>query len=60
VNAYPARLRAKDGSTRYVMINSNVYRHKTGEFEHTRCFTTGISEKAWQALKEQSPSPAST
>jgi PAS domain S-box-containing protein len=52
VNAYPARLRAKDGSTKYVMINSNVYRQKTGEFEHTRCFTTGIGEEAWKALKQ--------
>jgi PAS domain S-box-containing protein len=53
VNAYPARLRAKDGSTKYVMINSNVYRQKNGDFEHTRCFTTGIDEAAWKALKQQ-------
>ena len=52
VNAYPARLRAKDGSIKYVMINSNVYRQKTGEFEHTRCFTTVIDEKAFKALKQ--------
>lgn len=50
VNAYPARLRAKDGSIKYVMINSNVYRQKGGEFEHTRCFTTNIGEPAWKAL----------
>jgi PAS domain S-box-containing protein len=53
VNAYPARLRAKDGSVKYVMINSNVYRQKNGDFEHTRCFTTGIDEAAWKALKQQ-------
>jgi two-component system, OmpR family, sensor histidine kinase VicK len=53
VNAYPARLRAKDGSTKYVMINSNVYRQRTGEFEHTRCFTTNVGEAAWKALKGQ-------
>lgn len=52
VNAYPARLRAKDGSIKYVMINSNVYRGKGGEFQHTRCFTTEIGEAAWKALKE--------
>jgi PAS domain S-box-containing protein len=52
VNAYPARLRAKDGSIKYVMINSNVYRQKSGEFEHSRCFTTEIGEKAWKALQE--------
>jgi hypothetical protein len=34
-----------------VMINSNVYREKGGEFGHTRCFTTEIGEAAWKALK---------
>ena len=53
VNAYPARLRAKDGSIKHVMINSNVFRRKGGEFEHSRCFTTGISEEAWKALKSR-------
>jgi PAS domain S-box-containing protein len=53
VNAYPARLRAKDGSIKYVMINSNVYQAKNGAFEHTRCFTTGIGEEAWKALKNR-------
>jgi hypothetical protein len=52
VNAYPARLRAKDGSVKYVMINSNVYHEKDGAFGHTRCFTTEIGEKAWKALKQ--------
>jgi PAS domain S-box-containing protein len=52
VNAYPARLRAKDGSIKYVMINSNVYRQKAGQFEHSRCFTTEIGEKAWKALQQ--------
>jgi PAS domain S-box-containing protein len=52
VNAYPARLRAKDGSVKYVMINSNVYHEKDGTFGHTRCFTTEIGEKAWKALKQ--------
>ena len=51
LNAYPARLRAKNGSTKYVMINSNVYRDKGGEFKHTRCFTTDIGEAAWKAIK---------
>ncbi len=51
VNAYPARMRAKDGSIRYVMLSSNVYRRKNGEFEHTRCFTTVIDEAAWTALR---------
>jgi hypothetical protein len=30
-----------------------VYRQKNGDFEHTRCFTTGIDEAAWKALKQQ-------
>ena len=50
LNAYPARLRAKDGSVKYVIINSNVYR-QDGEFYHTRCFTTGVAEGAWKALR---------
>src|SRR5471030_49357 len=51
VNAYPARLRKKDGSTAYVMINSNVYKDKKGGFEHTRCHTTSIGKAAFDAIK---------
>ncbi len=40
---YPARLRCKDGSIRHVEINSNVY-WENGHFEHTRCFTTDVTE----------------
>ena len=40
LNAYPARLRAKDGSIKYVMINSNVYRTK-GENSSTRGRSAG-------------------
>jgi PAS domain S-box-containing protein len=49
-----ARLRAKDGSIRHVLISSNVYRH-AGEFVHTRCFTRDITERkaAEEELKEQ-------
>ena len=50
VNAHPARLRKKDGSTAYVMINSNVYKDKKGGFEHTRCHTTSIGEEAFKHL----------
>ena len=52
VHNVPARLRAKDGSIRFVMINSNVYRHAGGEFGHSRCFTTEIGEAMWKALKQ--------
>ncbi|NER51237.1 MAG: PAS domain S-box protein, partial [Symploca sp. SIO1A3] len=41
---YEARLRCKDGSIRYVQINSNVF-YQDGEFIHTRCFTTDITER---------------
>jgi hypothetical protein len=51
VNAYPARLKRKDGSIAYVMINSNVYKDKRGGFEHTRCHTTSIGKAAFDALK---------
>lgn len=40
---YPARLKHKNGSIKYVLINSNVLR-RNGEFVHTRCFTRDITE----------------
>ena len=40
---YPARLRAKDGSIRHVLINSNVF-WEDDRFVHTRCFTRDITE----------------
>jgi PAS domain S-box-containing protein len=39
---YQARLRARDGSIKWVEINSNVYR-QDGRFVHTRCFTRDIT-----------------
>ncbi len=39
---YPARLLCKDGTIKYVLINSNVL-HKGGEFVHTRCFTRDVT-----------------
>jgi len=33
------------------MLRSNVYRHKTDEFDHTRRFATVIADVAWTALK---------
>ncbi|MEO8609405.1 MAG: PAS domain S-box protein [Chloroflexota bacterium] len=44
LQSYEARLRCKDGSIKYVLINSSVYR-KDGQFIHTRCFTHDISER---------------
>jgi PAS domain S-box-containing protein len=44
LTGYEARLRAKDGSIRYVAINSSVYR-KAGKFAHTRCVTLDITSR---------------
>jgi PAS domain S-box-containing protein len=44
LQSYPARLRAKDGSIRDVLINSNVY-WENGEFIHTRCFTRDVTNQ---------------
>jgi len=41
IRGYEARLRCKDGSVRYVSINSSVYREE-GRFIHTRCVTIDI------------------
>ena len=51
VDTYPAKMKKSDGSTAFVMINSNVYKDKWGNFEHSRCFTTSIDEKTYNALK---------
>jgi len=39
-----ARLRAKDGSIRHVLIDSNVY-WREGKFEHTCCFTRDVTAR---------------
>ncbi|XXY85466.1 PAS domain-containing protein [Sorangium sp. So ce296] len=58
--SYPARLRAKDGSVKHVLINSNAFR-RDGRFVHTRCFTTCISEAAYAQRKgELARGPRST
>lgn len=41
---YECELRCKDGSTKHVLIDSNVL-WRNGEFVHTRCFTRDISER---------------
>lgn len=46
---YPARLRAKDGSIRHVLITSNS-RFDHGEFVSTRCFTTDVTD--WREAEE--------
>jgi PAS domain S-box-containing protein len=44
LHGYEARLRCKDGSIRHVRIDSNVLM-RDGQFIHTRCFTTDVTEK---------------
>lgn len=50
---YEARLRAKDGSIKHVLISSNVY-SRDGKFIHTRCFTRDITARrnAEEALRQ--------
>ncbi len=43
LDRYPARLRAKDGSIRHVLITSNS-RFEDGKFVNTRCFTTDVTD----------------
>jgi PAS domain S-box-containing protein len=42
LDRYPARLRAKDGSIKHVLITSNS-RMDDGSFVNTRCFTTDVT-----------------
>jgi PAS domain S-box-containing protein len=43
LDRYPARLRAKDGSVKHVLITSNA-RFQDGSFVNTRCFTTDVTD----------------
>jgi PAS domain S-box-containing protein len=52
LHSYPARLKAKDGSIKYVLINSNVFWRKN-KFVHTRCFTNEISHEVYLQLKKE-------
>ena len=53
LDKYPARLRAKDGSVRHVLISSSVC-FRDGEFVNTRCFTIDVTDRvrAEAALRE--------
>ena len=53
ITSYEARLRRKDGSHCYALINSNVL-WEDGKFVHTRCFTRDITDQkiAEEALRE--------
>jgi len=47
---HPALLQCKDGSTKQVLISTNVF-WKDNEFIHTRCFTRDITEITEAELK---------
>ena len=54
---YPARLRAKDGAIKHVLITSNS-RFENGKFVNTRCFTTDVTDlyaaqTAWRASESR-------
>jgi PAS domain S-box-containing protein len=53
LDRYPARLKAKDGSIRHVLITSNAH-FRNGEFHNTRCFTVDVTDqhRADEALRE--------
>jgi len=53
LHGYEARLRARDGSIKHVLINSNVYR-EDGRFVHTRWFTRDITERTRAAHERES------
>jgi PAS domain S-box-containing protein len=61
LDKYPAKLRAKDGSIRHVLISSSV-NFRDGEFANTRCFTVDVTEKleAEAALREAQERLAAT
>jgi PAS domain S-box-containing protein len=61
LDRYPARLVAKDGSIRHVLITSNS-RFEHGEFINTRCFTVDVSDlrEAEEARQESDERLAAT
>lgn len=61
LDKFPARLKAKDGSIRHVLISSSVY-FRDGEFVNTRCFTLDVTDKvrAERELREAQERLAAT
>lgn len=57
---YPARLRARDGTLKHVLITSNS-RVEDGKFVNTRCFTTDVTElRAAEDARQASEARLST
>jgi PAS domain S-box-containing protein len=48
-----AQMRCKDGSVRDVLINSSALLNERGEFVHSRCFTTDVTEQRRDELASQ-------
>jgi PAS domain S-box-containing protein len=61
LDKYPARLKAKNGSLRHVLISSSVC-FRDGAFVNTRCFTLDVTDKvqAEAALREAQERLAAT
>jgi PAS domain S-box-containing protein len=61
LDRYPARMRAKDGSIKHVLITSNIQFRK-GPYINTRCFTLDVTEtrRAADALVESQQRLAAT
>jgi len=61
LDSHPARLRARDGSIRHVLVTSNA-RFRGGKFTHTRCFTVDVTEQhlAAEARREAETRLAAT
>jgi len=61
LDRYPARLRAKDGSIKHVLITSNS-RFSDGKFVNTRCFTMDVTHmrEAERARRESEERLAAT
>ncbi|WP_035701156.1 PAS domain-containing sensor histidine kinase [Bradyrhizobium genomosp. I (2014)] len=61
LDQYPARLRAKDGSLKHVLITSNS-RFNDGKFVNTRCFTIDVTHlrEAERARRESEERLAAT
>jgi PAS domain S-box-containing protein len=61
LDRYPARLRAKDGSVKHVLITSNS-RFSDGKFVNTRCFTMDVTHlrEAERARRESEERLAAT
>ncbi|HEY8572761.1 PAS domain S-box protein [Phenylobacterium sp.] len=45
LDKYPARLKAKDGSIKHVLISSSVCFDEAGNFRNTRCFTVDVTDR---------------